>query len=109
GNVGGVVVDEGGKHPVDFRLGRVAAFRRHGTLDHAAGAAANHRPRGLEGGGGQAFTRQNDVERIDQVGGGVDERAVEIEYGSGHGGGHDRSLAGECPESKVCGCFSARR
>ena len=86
--MGGIVLDEGGKQPVDFRFRRVAPVRRQAALDHAAGAAADHRPRGFKRDGGQAFARQDDVERVDQVGRGIDQRAVEIEDDGGHGAWH---------------------
>jgi hypothetical protein len=39
----------------------------------------------LEGNGGQAFAREHNAECVDQVGRGVDQRAVEIENEKGRG------------------------
>ena len=55
------------------------------AFDHPARAAADHVARRVVVDRRQAFAREHDIERVDQVGRGVDQRAVEIED-DGEGG-----------------------
>ena len=57
------------------------------ALDQLAGAGADHVARLGERHGRQAFAVEHEIERADQVGRGIDQRAVEIEY-EGAGRGH---------------------
>src|SRR5580704_6590831 len=83
--MGGVMVDEGAEHPIELGLRAVAALRFKRLFDHAAGATADHHPGILIGEGRQALTAEDEVERCDQVGGGIDEGAVEVEGDGEHG------------------------
>ena len=65
-----------------------AAFGRKPALDHQAGAAADHVARRVVGNRRQALAGEDDVQGLDQVGRGVDQRAVEVENDGE--GGHDR-------------------
>ena len=58
-------------------------LRFEAALDHHARAAPDHLARTLVGDGGKIFAREDDVERGDEIGRGIDERAVEIEDDGG--------------------------
>ena len=77
------------------------------ALDHRAGAAADHVARRLIGHRRQAFAREHDVEGVDQIGRGIDQRAVEVENDgrSGHGGSlaHDRRASGKASAAAIFG------
>ena len=65
-----------------------AALEFEAALDQLAGAGADHVARGLQRHRRQALAVEHVIERGDQVGRGIDQRAVEIEYdnaGRGHG------------------------
>src|SRR5258705_11806433 len=62
------------------------------AFDQPAGAGADHVARGMEGDRRQTLPGENKVERVDQVGRRIHERAVEIEY-NGAGRGHRKSLS----------------
>src|SRR5271156_1854054 len=80
-----VMVDESAEHPIEFGLCAVAAFGFECLFDHPAGAAADHLAGVLIGDGRQAFAAEDEVERRDQVGGGIDKRTVEVEDDGEHG------------------------
>jgi hypothetical protein len=84
GDVGAVMIDESVKHPIDLWLGRIAAFGRKRSLDHAKDAAANHPSRIVVVRGRQAFADENAIEREDEIGRGIDQCAVEIERDGQH-------------------------
>ena len=90
--MGGVIVDEILGQPVDVVDAHHAAFQLEPALDQLAGAGADHVARRLQRHRRQAFTVEHEIERGDQVGRGIDERAVEIEDNSA-GKGHGNSLA----------------
>ena len=57
----------------------LAARQRKPALDHAPRAVADQGAGDVVGDRGHALAAEDDVEGVDEVGGGVDERAVEIE------------------------------
>ena len=59
---------------------RDAAFQLQAAFDQPARAGADHVARGVQRDRRQALAIEHEIERVDQVGRGVDERAVEIEY-----------------------------
>ena len=71
--------DEIGEHPVDLAGGDGRPSSVEPAFDHAAGAAADHGARLVVGDRRQPLAREHDVEGVDQVGRGVDQRAVEVE------------------------------
>ena len=77
--MGGVIVDEIAGQPVDVFDAHRAAFQLEPALDQLAGAGADHVARRLQRHGRQAFAAEHEIERGDQVGRGIDQRAVEIE------------------------------
>ena len=79
GDMVGVIGDEILHHPVDLGDRAVAVLRLQPALDQLARAAADQVACGRERQLGNSFLAQDDVERGDQVGRGVDEGAVEIE------------------------------
>ena len=85
GDMLGIVGDEGGVEGVDVGGRGVAALQDQRPLDHALRAAADQRPGGVVGNRRQAVLREGEIERVDQVGGRVDQRAVEIEDDGEHG------------------------
>jgi hypothetical protein len=92
GDAGEVEVDEA-LHERGQLLGRGhCAFGLEAVLDEVAGAAADEAAGAGYGQGRQAALAQYDVKRADQVGGGVHQRAIEVEsdYGAGKRtrGGH---------------------
>ena len=62
-----------------------AALGFQPALDQLAGAGADHVARRRERHRRQALARQHVIERVDQVGRGIDQRAVEIEDDNGGG------------------------
>ena len=92
GDVGGVIVDEILRQAVDVADAHRAAFQLEPALDQLAGAGADHVARRFQRHRRQAFAVEHEIERGDQVGRGVDQRAVEIEDNSA-GKGHGNSLA----------------
>ena len=76
-----------------------AAFQFEAALDQLAGAGADHVARRMQGHRRQAFAVEHEIERGDQVGRGVDQRAVEIEDNSA-GKGHRNSLSAAAPSCK---------
>ena len=89
----GVVLDEVRHQPVDFGGRTPARFGRQPALDHQPRAAAHHVARRVVRHRRKPLAGEDDVEGRHQVGGGVDQRSVQIEYDNG--GRHDPgSLAG---------------
>jgi hypothetical protein len=83
--MGGVAIDERAKHPVDIAGLRRMALKLEPRLDHLAGAAADQVARIGVVHGPPLLAREHHVQCVDQVRGGVDKRAVEVEYdGQGH-------------------------
>ena len=81
----GVIFDESAEHAIELRLGAGAAFGGQRPFDHAARTAADEPPGVVVGDWGEALAREDQVERRDQVGRGIDQRAVEIENDGEHG------------------------
>ncbi len=84
----GIITDEVLKQPLDFGRHDLASFRLDAALDHGARAAADQIACGFIGHRWQAFAGEYDIERIDEVGCGIDECAIEVEddYRAGHSG-----------------------
>src|SRR5690348_8553583 len=90
----GILIDEVHSHAVELFHRHDAAFSLEPTLEHLAGAGADHVPPGLEGNRAQAFAIKYEIERADEVGCGFDECAVEIEDDGGFWGhGHALSIS----------------
>ena len=81
----GIVVDEVVGQPGDVVDAGGAALQFQAALDQPAGACADHVARRMQGNGGQALAVEHEVERVDQVGRRIDERAVKIEYDGADG------------------------
>ena len=81
----GVVGDEIFCHAIDIADGRRAAFDLEAALDQLAGAGADQVARRMQRHCRQSFAIEYEVERVDQIGRGVDQRAVEIEDNGGCG------------------------
>ena len=92
GDMRRVMIDKIIGQPVQIPRTDVASVDLQSAFDQLASAGADHVARGLQGHRGQAFAVENEVERIDQVGRRIDQRAVQIEYDRG-GRGHGGSLA----------------
>src|SRR6202048_409870 len=92
GDMGRIVIDEVAGEPGDvFEVSR-AALQLQAALDQPPGTRADHIARGMEGDRGQTLAVENKVERVDQVGRRIHERAVKIEYNSA-GRGHRKALS----------------
>src|ERR1700751_5046312 len=78
------MIDEGAKHPIDLRLGRRVAFGLQCAFDHAQYTASDHPTPVVVSYRRQAFARQDKIERRDEIGSGIDQRAVEIENNGEH-------------------------
>ena len=83
----------GGEQPVDLGFGGRAPFVDQRPLDHAARAAADQPAGRLERHGGEPLPREDHIERVDEVGRGIDQRAVEIEDDGEHGASPNRRAA----------------
>src|SRR5262245_36738298 len=83
GDMCGVVIDEVAHEPVNLRLLERPPLRRQAVSNHRTRAAADHVARHVVGDGRQPIAGENDVERGDEVGGAVDQRAIEIENDGG--------------------------
>jgi hypothetical protein len=84
GNMRAVMVDEDPKHAIKLGARHVSALGDQGAFDHSARAAANHSPRIVVGNRRQAFAGEDDIERRNQIGRGIDQCAVEIEDDGAH-------------------------
>ena len=80
GDMGRVIIDEIGGEPADVVDAGEAALQFQAALDQLAGAGADHIARGLERDRRQALPVEDIVERVDQVGRRIHERAVKIEH-----------------------------
>ena len=76
-----------------------AALQFEAALDQPAGAGADHVARGLQRHRRQALAVEHEVERVDQVGRRIHQRAVEIEYNSA-GRGHRQIAIGRSEQRK---------
>jgi ribose 5-phosphate isomerase A len=85
GDVFGIMRHEGRIEGIHIGARGAAALQDQSLLDHAAGAAADQGAGFLVRDRGQSVSGEGEVERIDQVGGRVDQRAVEVEYDGEHG------------------------
>ena len=65
--------------PLDHIAGKPSRVAPQPALEQPPGARADHATCLLERDWLQSLARQNDIERIDEIGGGVDQRPVEIE------------------------------
>ena len=74
-------------------------FRLDAAGDHHPGAATDQFARGVVGYWRPSFAREHDVERIDEIGRGIDQGAVEVENDGW--GGHGGSLAHDPSEWKT--------
>ncbi len=90
--MGRVIIDEIAGQAADVFDAGEAALQFQAAFDQLAGAGADHVARGMQGHRGQALAVENEVERVDQVGRRIDERAVKIEH-NGAGRGHRKSLS----------------
>src|ERR1700716_497134 len=90
--MGRIVIDEVAGEPGDVFETGGAALQFQAAFDQPAGARADHIARGMQRDRGQTLAVENEVERVDQVGRRIHERAVEIEY-NGAGRGHRKSLS----------------
>jgi hypothetical protein len=111
--MGGVVIDEIPKHAVDVLNGHDAVVRLQAAFDHPAGARADQVARGMQRHLRNALAVEHEVESIDQIGRGIHQRAVEIEYnnaGRGHAkiaigpGAIVQALRPSLPKSPLYGC-----
>src|SRR4051794_15229334 len=93
------MVDKIVGEPGDVARSGGAAIHFKTALDQLAGSRADHRARRLERHRRQTLAGQNEIQRIDQVGRRIDQRAVQVEYDRAnwvHGG----SLAAPAPSRK---------
>ena len=70
--------DEGLVEVFDFPRRTTAPFGGKSPLDHTFGPTSNHVSCSSERNDGQSFLPENEVERVDEVGSGIDQSAVEI-------------------------------
>ena len=89
------------EHPLEVGLRTRAALGHQRPLDHAPRAAADELAGGLVRHRRQALAAQDQVERLDEVGRGVDQRAVKVEDDGQHGVSPRRRLpAAQAPEAR---------
>jgi hypothetical protein len=79
------VLEEERVEAVVLEGGELPALRGEGLFDHDLGAVADEAAQLVRGGRGDAGVGQAVVEAVEQVGRGVDQRAVEIEDDGGAG------------------------
>jgi ribose 5-phosphate isomerase A len=84
GNMRGVTGDEGGIQAGHFARQSASPFRSERPLDQTLHAAADHVASGRERDRRQAFLRQNEIKRFDEVRRGVDQCAVEVKDDGQH-------------------------
>ena len=84
GNVLSIIRHERFVQTIDVGRRALASIRRQRIFDHPPRSSADQRPGGFEGNDRQSLLREGVVERIDEVGGGIDQRAVEIEDDGEH-------------------------
>ena len=102
----GIMFDERGEHPIEFRLRAGAAFRCQRPFDHAPGAASDQPPGGVVGNRRQAFARENEVERRDEIGRGIDQCTVEIENDREHDFAYPANAGGASVAGQDRGSFA---
>jgi hypothetical protein len=89
-----VIIDEFAQHAIEVADGDRSALDLQPALDQLARARADHVARGGERDRRQALAVEHEIQRVDQVRRGIDQRAVEIEYdyaGRSHGRSRYRS------------------
>jgi hypothetical protein len=91
GNVGGIMLDEVSHQLVYFCRGEAAPLGSETALDHLSCSASNHVAGFDICDRRQTDTRENDIERGDEIGRAIDQCAVEIEYDDGSN--HDLRFA----------------
>jgi len=79
-----VMVDEDAKHAIKLGARYVSALGDESPVDHAARATADHSRHSIVGNRRQAFPGEDEIERRNQIGRGIDQRAVEIEDDGAH-------------------------
>ena len=84
GDMRAVMVDEDPKHAIELGARHVSALGDESPLDHATRTAADHSPRSIVANRRQAFCGEDEIERRNQIGRGIDQRAVEIEDDGAH-------------------------
>ena len=84
---------------VEIVRGGGAALEFEAALDHAAGPGADHIACRKQRDRGQALAFEHEVERGDEIGRGIHQRAVEIEYNSA-GNSHRKSLSAAAQSCK---------
>jgi hypothetical protein len=67
------------EHIFEFGVGNANVLRRQAARDQGAGAGAEQRAGVLERRRRQAFLRQNEIQRADQVARRIGQRAIQIE------------------------------
>ena len=77
--MGGIVIDEIVGQPGDVFDAGGASLQLQATFDQLSGACADHIARRIQGDGRQTLAVEHEIERVDQVGRRIDERAVKIE------------------------------
>ena len=85
GDMRAVMVDEDPKHAIELGARHVSALGDESPLDHAARATTDHSPRSIGANRRQAFCGEDEIERRNQIGRGINQRAVEIEDDGAHG------------------------
>src|SRR5262249_7948583 len=84
GNMGAIMVDENPRHAIELGGRYVPSFGDQGGLDYAARSAADHAPRVIVGDRRQALAGPDEIKRRNQIGRGIDQRAVEIKDDGAH-------------------------
>ena len=84
GDMRAVMVDEDAEQAIEPGARHGSAFGEQGPFDHAAGAAADHSPRRIVANRRQAFCGEDEIERRNQIGRGINQRAVETEDDGAH-------------------------
>ena len=79
GDMRGVMGDELLDQPIHFRRGELAAFGFQRALNQRSGAATHQVARDVVGDRRQTFGGQDGIERANEIGRAVDQRAVEVE------------------------------
>lgn len=90
-----IMLDERREHPIDLGFAAIAALGGDRPFDHSARPAADHPPRGVVIHRRQTLSDEDQVERRNEIGRGINQGAVEIKDDGQHGlsGKADRSRA----------------
>ena len=75
-----VMIDKIIGQPVEIARTDVAPVYLQSAFEQLAGAGADHVACGFHRHRGQALAVENEIERVDEVGRRVDQRAIQIEY-----------------------------